>query len=70
MVTDYVRRHLVRLWLRDPELAWKTPEALQERWDRVYADVSPENTIFPLEPNIRSASRGQPQDSKESRPLE
>ncbi|KAK4183243.1 high-affinity methionine permease [Podospora australis] len=28
------QRHLVRLWLRDPKLAWQTPEPLQEHWDR------------------------------------
>ncbi|KAL4963704.1 TauD/TfdA family dioxygenase [Aspergillus stella-maris] len=27
------RRHLVRLWLRDPELAWETPEGLKSRWN-------------------------------------
>ncbi len=52
------RRHLVRLWLRDPEFAWKTPEVLQERWDRVYGGVTAENSVFPLEPGIRSASHG------------
>ncbi|KAK1783378.1 hypothetical protein QBC45DRAFT_447768 [Copromyces sp. CBS 386.78] len=40
------QRHLVRLWLRDPELAWETPEVLSERWERVYG-------------GIRSASRGE-----------
>ncbi|OLN86551.1 hypothetical protein CCHL11_08527 [Colletotrichum chlorophyti] len=53
------QRHLIRLWLRDPEHAWKTPEALQERWDRVYSGVDPEKTVFPLEPRIRNASRGE-----------
>jgi hypothetical protein len=53
------RRHLVRLWLRDPENAWKTPSVLQERWDRVYKDVTPEASVFPLEPYIRSASKGE-----------
>ncbi|KAL2015468.1 hypothetical protein VTK56DRAFT_5393 [Thermocarpiscus australiensis] len=52
------QRHLVRLWLRDPENAWKTPAVLQERWDRVYKDVTPEASVFPLEPLIRSASKG------------
>lgn len=52
------RRHLVRLWLRDPEYAWETPSALQGRWDGVYAGVTPEKTVFPLEPAIRSASKG------------
>ncbi|KAK1980426.1 TfdA family taurine catabolism dioxygenase TauD [Colletotrichum cereale] len=53
------QRHLVRLWLRDPENAWETPEALRERWDRVYSGVTPEGSVFPLEPQIRSASRGE-----------
>ncbi|KND86428.1 hypothetical protein TOPH_08915 [Tolypocladium ophioglossoides CBS 100239] len=51
-------RHLVRLWLRDEELAWETPAPLQATWDRVYKDVRKENEIFPLEPIIRSASKG------------
>ncbi|GJD03995.1 taurine catabolism dioxygenase TauD [Colletotrichum higginsianum] len=54
-----IHRHLIRLWLRDPENAWKTPEALKERWDRVYSGVTPEKSVFPLEPQIRSASRGE-----------
>jgi hypothetical protein len=52
------QRHLVRLWLRDEELAWKTPAELQDRWDGVYKGVEPENQVFPLEPTIRSASKG------------
>ena len=48
----------MRLWLRDPENAWKTPEALKQRWDHVYEGVTPENTVFPLEPRIRSSSAG------------
>ncbi|KAF2194541.1 Clavaminate synthase-like protein [Zopfia rhizophila CBS 207.26] len=32
----------------------KTPAALQDRWDRVYAGLSAENTVFPLEPSVRS----------------
>ena len=56
---DIRRRHLVRLWLRDPENAWKTPGALQERWDRVYEGVTAEASVFPLEPFIRSASKGE-----------
>lgn len=53
------RRHLIRLWLRDEELHWETPAALQSRWDRVYDDVTAESQVFPLEPSIRSASSGQ-----------
>jgi hypothetical protein len=44
----------VRLWLRDPENAWETPEGVRERWARVYDDVRPERAIFPLEPVVRS----------------
>jgi hypothetical protein len=52
------RRHLVRLWLRDPEHAWPTPGPLTERWRKVYDGVQPQNEVFPLEPRIRSASEG------------
>ncbi|KAL4987382.1 hypothetical protein BDW68DRAFT_197469 [Aspergillus falconensis] len=38
------RRHLVRLWLRDPDLVWETAEGLKSRWGR----------IPPLEPFVRS----------------
>ena len=48
----------MRLWLRDDENAWKTPEPLQPAWDRVYNGVTPDNQVFPLEPSIRSASEG------------
>ncbi|KAF4970845.1 hypothetical protein FSARC_2211 [Fusarium sarcochroum] len=50
------QRHLVRLWLRDPEFAWKTPDALQPRWDNVYEGIKEENQVFPLEPFVRSSS--------------
>ncbi|KAJ5627942.1 hypothetical protein N7490_010170 [Penicillium lividum] len=43
------RRHLLRLWLRDPENAWKTPEPLKDRWDAVFQDVTEEEQAFPLE---------------------
>ncbi|EGX89135.1 taurine catabolism dioxygenase [Cordyceps militaris CM01] len=52
------QRHLVRLWLRDEELAWKTPQPLQRLWDRVYKDVTPENQVLPLEPFVRTPSSG------------
>ncbi|KAI0453588.1 hypothetical protein F5B21DRAFT_525775 [Xylaria acuta] len=52
------QRHLVRLWLRDPEFAWETPAILQDRWDRVYAGRSAENEVFPLEPSVRSWLHG------------
>ncbi|PWY83565.1 TfdA family oxidoreductase [Aspergillus heteromorphus CBS 117.55] len=43
-------RHLVRLWLRDPENAWETPEPLKSRWQSLYKDVTPDDQEFPLEP--------------------
>ncbi|KAK4171544.1 hypothetical protein QBC36DRAFT_92395 [Triangularia setosa] len=52
------QRHLIRLWLRDPEYAWETPAALQSKWNRVYKDVAPENTVFPLEPYFGSGNSG------------
>lgn len=50
---DYTRRHLLRLWLRDPENAWPTPAPLQDRWDTVYKDVAEDEQVFPLEPALR-----------------
>ncbi|KAK7923982.1 hypothetical protein PG985_006036 [Apiospora marii] len=48
-------RHLLRLWLRDPENAWETPEVLRPRWAQLYEGITPESQVFPLEPYIRSA---------------
>lgn len=62
--TEEKQRHLVRLWLRDPENAWETPEALRERWAKVYGDVQVDRQVFPLEPYIRSASLGAGGESK------
>ncbi|KAL2005154.1 hypothetical protein VTN00DRAFT_3004 [Thermoascus crustaceus] len=52
------KRHLVRLWLHDPENAWVTPGPLQPVWSRLYDGVKPENQVFPLEPVIRSSANG------------
>jgi hypothetical protein len=49
---------LVRLWLRDEELAWKTPAALQPLWDRLYKDVAAEKQVFPLEPSLGYGEKG------------
>lgn len=62
--TEEKQRHLVRLWLRDPENAWETPELLRERWEKVYGGVEQERQVFPLEPYIRSASLGAGGESK------
>ncbi|OCL02523.1 Clavaminate synthase-like protein [Glonium stellatum] len=52
------QRHLVRLWLRDPEYAWETPEPLKAKWAQLYDGVTPDSQVFPLEPFVRSASKG------------
>lgn len=54
----YARRHLFRLWLRDPEFEWEKHVALKERFDRVYADLKTENPVFLLEAIIRGADVG------------
>ncbi|GES60772.1 putative TfdA family oxidoreductase [Aspergillus terreus] len=46
-------RHLMRLWLRDPEYAWETPEPLRPRWANAYEGVVPEEQVLPLEPRLR-----------------
>ncbi|KAL0947545.1 hypothetical protein HGRIS_013641 [Hohenbuehelia grisea] len=50
-------RHLIRLWLRNDELAWKTPKPLEHIWKRLYS-VPPEGQRFPLEPEIRKKENG------------
>ncbi|XDG04988.1 hypothetical protein ABKA04_004603 [Annulohypoxylon sp. FPYF3050] len=49
------QRHLLRLWLRDPENAWETPEPLKWRWTQLYEGWTPEEEVLPLEPYIRTA---------------
>jgi hypothetical protein len=53
---DLGRRHLLRLWLRDPENAWETPKELAPRWSAVYGGITTEAQVFPLEPYVRSES--------------
>lgn len=50
-------RHLIRLWLRNDELAWKTPSYLQPIWERLYS-IGPEEQRFPLDPEIRRKANG------------
>ncbi|EXJ68661.1 uncharacterized protein A1O5_08455 [Cladophialophora psammophila CBS 110553] len=52
------QRHLVRLWLRDPEYCWETPSALTSKWAQLYHGVATDRQVFPLEPYVRSASNG------------
>ncbi|KIW34525.1 uncharacterized protein PV07_01301 [Cladophialophora immunda] len=56
--TEERQRHLVRLWLRDPEYCWETPNALKSKWAQLYHGVTPDRQVFPLEPYVRSASNG------------
>lgn len=57
-LTDFFhRRHLIRLWLRNDELAWKTPGPLEHIWKRLYS-VGPEEQRFPLLPEIRRKENG------------
>ncbi|KAF3927226.1 hypothetical protein ABW20_dc0106224 [Dactylellina cionopaga] len=50
-------RHLLRIWLRDDEFAWKTPKPLVATWGRLY-DHTPDSERFPLVPEIRSKANG------------
>lgn len=43
-------RHLVRLWLRNDEMAWALPQPLQLAWDRVFADDVDREQRWALEP--------------------
>ena len=61
---DTFRRHLLRLWLRDPEYEWSIPEGLTERFANVYENIKVENQVFPLEPRIRSSSDGVTKEEK------
>ncbi|KAH8825797.1 hypothetical protein DL96DRAFT_1670168 [Flagelloscypha sp. PMI_526] len=57
-------RHLVRLWLRDEENAWKIPGELEDLWNKLYYTAKPEDQRFPLEPYIRHASHGNVDEEK------
>ena len=34
----FQRRHIIRLWLRNEEFAWETPEGLKKTWFEKYGD--------------------------------
>lgn len=55
---SFCRRHLIRLWQRDPENAWVTPEQLSRAWKSLYDGITPESQVFPLEPYVRGPARG------------
>jgi hypothetical protein len=54
----FFRHHLLRLCLRNEELAWKLPEKLEPIWKRLYYSATPDKHRFPAEPEIRAASKG------------
>ncbi|KAF9522696.1 hypothetical protein CPB83DRAFT_864089 [Crepidotus variabilis] len=51
-------RHLLRLWLRNEDLAWKIPADLEPKWKELYYSIKPDEERFALEPEIRIASKG------------
>lgn len=53
----YCSRHLIRLWLRNEELAWQLPEELKPLWTKTF-DVEPNEQTFALEPVVREAAKG------------
>lgn len=46
------QRHIMRMWLRNEELAWPTPDALQAIWTQNYSKDSPwhKSPVWHLEP--------------------
>lgn len=42
------RRHIIRMWLRNKELAWPTPEGLTEVWREIYG--RDRNSVWYLNP--------------------
>jgi hypothetical protein len=53
--SDQRRRHLARLWLRNPAKAWALPRGLEMAHDRVYGewdDIDEDDRNWPLDPAI------------------
>ena len=53
-------RELTRLWVRNEELAWDLPEALDRHFKHLFAVKPQDQTLSPLESflNPRSSQRG------------
>ncbi|CAZ82317.1 unnamed protein product [Tuber melanosporum] len=48
------KRHLLRIWSRNEELGWDTPDELKGLWEQLYyRGLKPEDQLFPLEPVVR-----------------
>lgn len=55
---SFCSRHLLRLWPRNEELAWKIPSELRDIWKRLYETATPDNEQFPLEPELHKKTKG------------
>ncbi len=47
-----------------PRIRLADTAVLKEHWEYVYGGVTPENSVFPLEPAIRNASKGEANGTK------
>lgn len=55
--SPFLGRHLLRLWIRDEELAWSTPPELMNEWKRVFDPrIGPHNELWPDNPTYESAT--------------
>ncbi|TFK21636.1 taurine catabolism dioxygenase TauD [Coprinopsis marcescibilis] len=51
------KRHLLRLWLRNEELAWELPDELKPLWKRTFS-VHPDDQTFAAKAVIREPAKG------------
>lgn len=58
-LTENIRsRHLLRLWLRDPQNSWVMPEPLRNRTNRIFDEGYQRGPqVFPLDPIARSVGK-------------
>ncbi|KAG6841231.1 hypothetical protein H0H93_004302, partial [Arthromyces matolae] len=59
-------RYLLRLWLRNEELAWKLPSELEDGWKRLYYTTKADEQTFPLEPHANEQESQRPGSVKYS----
>jgi len=51
-------RHLLRLWLRNEDLAWKTPKESEDNYKKLYYTASVDDQVFTVEPFVRVGANG------------
>ncbi|KAG6855850.1 hypothetical protein H0H87_010002 [Tephrocybe sp. NHM501043] len=51
-------RHLLRLWLRNEDLAWKIPPELEHNWKKLYYTTPHDEQVFPLEAAVDKGAKG------------